>query len=81
MGKKSKDAPLIANEYGKTIYETNNIYINESLTFLRNKQTSWQGKFVWTLNGKILLRESEHSKVFEFTNINHFDSFIGQPAE
>lgn len=89
MGKKSKDVPLIANEYGKTIHETNNICINESLTFLRKKlldkvnefkrRNKW--KFVWTVNGKILLRESEHSKIFEFSNINHFDSFMGQPAE
>ena len=36
-GKKSKDIPCIANEYGKSIHESNKIYINELLTPYRRK--------------------------------------------
>ena len=86
IGKKSKDVPLIASEYGKSIHETNNIYINESLTFHRKRlfgkvnefkrRSKW--KYVWTVNGKIYLRESENTRAYDFNSIDQFESFLGQ---
>ena len=37
IGEKSKDIPSVAKEYGKTIHESNSIFINESLTSCRKK--------------------------------------------
>ncbi len=38
IGKKSKDVPLITSEYGKNVHESENIYINESLTLIIRKK-------------------------------------------
>ena len=35
--KQAKDVPSVAKEYGKTIHESNSIFINESLTSCRKK--------------------------------------------
>ena len=71
---------------GKSIHETNNIYINESLTFHRKRlfgkvnefkrRSKW--KYVWTVNGKIYLRESENTRAYDFNSIDQFESFLGQ---
>jgi hypothetical protein len=68
IGKKSKDIPSVAKEYGKTIHESNSIFINESLTSCRKKllgrvneyRRSNRWKHIWTINGKILLRQSDN---------------------
>ena len=36
-GKKSKDIPCIANEYGKSIHESNKIYINSGALMTGSK--------------------------------------------
>ncbi len=84
IGKKSKDVPLIASEYGKNIHESENIYINESLTLIRKKLLGRVNEFkrankwrhLWTVNGKILLRQTDSSKVFDFTTNDQFEQFL-----
>ena len=65
---------------------TINIYINESLTFHRKRllckvnefkrKNNW--KYVWTMNGKIYLRESDNTRAYEFFSIDQFEKkFLG----
>ena len=82
--KKFKDVPLIASEYGKSIRESENMFINESLTLNRKRllgrvnafkrKNNW--RYIWTANGKILLRQTNSSKVFEFTTNEQFEEFV-----
>ena len=68
-----KDLPSVAKNIGKSIQRANKIYINESLTSYRNRlfgrihklKKSNKFKFLWTINGKISLRESKT----RFTNL------------
>lgn len=86
VGKSTKDLPLIAQEYGKSIHSADKIFINESLTPYRKRLfgrineyrriNKW--KFIWTVNGKILLRESDSSRVFSFTTNEQFEDFKQQ---
>jgi chromosome segregation ATPase len=83
-GKKSKNLPSVANEFGKSIHRAENIFISESLTPYRKKlfgrinefKKNNQWKYLWTVNGKILLRQSEHSQVFGFTTEEEFEEFL-----
>ena len=83
-GKKSIDIPCVANEYGKSIYESNKIYINESLTPYRRKlfgkinefKRTNKWKHIWSVNGKILLRQTDDSSVVGFTTYEEFDQFL-----
>ena len=79
-GKKSIDIPCVANEYGESIYESNKIYINESLTPYRRKlfgkinefKRTNKWKHIWSvINGKILLRQTGDSSV-------EFDQFLNK---
>ena len=71
MRKSMKDLPSVAKEIGKSIQRANKIYMNESQTLatgcnrlfgrIHKFQKSIKFKFLWTVNGKISLRESETS--------------------
>ncbi|CAB3998987.1 Hypothetical predicted protein [Paramuricea clavata] len=83
-GKSVKDLPHIANEIGSSrSNQTGKIYINESLTAYRKKlfgqinsfRKAQDYKFLWTMNGKILLRKNENSRVYGFTKESEFESF------
>ena len=60
------------------------IYINESLTANRRKlfgimnafKKEHHYKYLWTVNGKILLRESDSSKIHGFTRLDEFNNFV-----
>ena len=82
-GKKLKDIPCLANEYGQSIHESNTININESLMpFQRNlfgkinelKQSN-RWKHIWTVNGKVMLRQMDDSKVIGLTMFKDFQQF------
>lgn len=83
-GKKTKDLPSVAKEFGKSVHNADNIFISESLTPYRKKlfgrineykrNNKW--KYLWTVNGKILLRESDSSRVFGFTTNQECEDFV-----
>ena len=82
MRKSTKDLPSVTKKIGKSIQRANNlkIYISESLTSYRNRlfgrihkfRKSNKFKFLWTVDGKICLRESETSTVYKFTTHEEF---------
>jgi hypothetical protein len=82
-GKKSKDLLSVANEFGKSIHRAENIFISESLTPYRKKlfgrtnefKKNNQWKYLWTVNGKILLRQSEHSHSLGLQQKRNLKSF------
>jgi hypothetical protein len=63
---------------------SNTIHINESLTFDRKKlfgrvyafKKKHSFKFIWTVNGKIMLRKSESTVSAGFVSQEEFDDFI-----
>jgi hypothetical protein len=69
---------------GKQYMNLMAFFINKSLTSCRKKLLrrvdeythSNRWKHVWTINGKILLKQSDNSKVFGFTTENQFDEFL-----
>lgn len=69
IGKKSSLLPSVQAEMGKSVFSDNKIHINESLTTYRKRlfgrinsfKQQHNHKFLWTANGKILLRETETS--------------------
>ena len=69
IGKKSSLLPSVQAEMGKSVFSDNKIHINESLTAYRKRlfgrinsfKQQHNHKFLWTANGKILLRETETS--------------------
>ena len=81
MRKSMKDLLSVAKKIEKSIQRANKIYINESLTSYRNRlfgrihefKKSNKFKFLWTVNGKISLRESETSTVYKFTTHEEFE--------
>ena len=83
VGKSTKDLPSVSRELGKSIHNTNRIFINESLTSYRKRlfgrinefRRIHKWKHIWTVNGRILLRESDSSRVFSFTTLEQFDNF------
>ena len=70
MGKKSNDLPLLNREYENNNHQSNSIFINESLTARRRKlfgrindfKKTERWKYIWTMNGKIMLRETDSSR-------------------
>ena len=84
MRKSTKDLPSVAKRIGKSIQSANKIYINESLTSDRNRllgrihefKKSNKFKFLWTVHGKISLRESKTSTVYKFTTHEEFEKFL-----
>ena len=85
MRKSMEDLPSVAKKIGKSIHRANRIYINKSLTSYRNRlfgrihelKKSNKFKFLWTVNGKISLRESKTSTVYKFTTHEEFEEFLG----
>ena len=81
MRKSMKDLPSVTKKIEKSIQRANKIYINKSLTSYRNRlfgrihkfKKSNKFKFLWTVNGKISLRESETSTVYKFTTHEEFE--------
>ena len=75
MRNATKDLPSVTKKIGKSIQRANKIYISESLTSYRNRlfsrihkfRKSNKFKFLWTVDGKICLRESKTSVVYKFT--------------
>jgi hypothetical protein len=84
-GKTSNDLPLISREYDQSTTSTrpNKIHINESLTAYRKRlfgksnhfKRDKHFKYIWTANGKILLRESDSSPIHVFTRVEEFHEF------
>ena len=83
FGKLAKDIPLISET--NTIGDSK-IFINESLTKYRKrlfgrinefKRTNTKWKYIWTVNGKICLRQSENSTVYNFSTSEQFEEFLG----
>ena len=80
MRKSMKDLPSVAKKIEKSIQRANKIYFSESLTSYRNRlfgrihkfRKSNKFKFLWTVDGKICLRESETSTVYKFTTHEEF---------
>lgn len=84
VNKSPKDLPLISNEINN---RAGKIHVNESLTANRNnkklfgeinsfrKQQNY--KYLWTMNGKILLRQNENSRIYGFTKASEFEAFKG----
>ena len=84
VGKTTKIIPAVNSELGKSIPPNpNKIFINESLTSYRKKifnkaykfKKDNQFKFLWTMNGKIFLRENESGPVHSFSTLNEFCGF------
>lgn len=85
IGKSAKDIPLISETLGTNNAEDSKIFINESLTLYRRRlfgrvneyKRNNKRKHIWTVNGKIYLRQSDESKVLSFTTSDEFDEFLG----
>ena len=81
-GKTSNNLPSVAQEFGKSINNAAKIYINESLTTYRKKifgqinefRRNNQWKHIWTVSGKILIRETDSSRIHTFEQFNDFTS-------
>jgi hypothetical protein len=83
-GKTTRCLSSIANHSNVNSYSK--IHINESLTASRKRlfgkvhafKRENNYKFLWTTNGRILLRQSESSKISTFTNIDQWQDFLYQ---
>ena len=86
MGKKSSSLHSIQAETGKSIFTNNKIHINESLTAYRKRlfgrinafKQQHNHKFLWTANGKILLRETETSRIVSFSTHEDFEDYLDE---
>ncbi|CAB4035483.1 Hypothetical predicted protein [Paramuricea clavata] len=85
-GKLTDCLPSVNAEIGKSISQPTKIFINESLTAYRKRlfgkihdyRRQHNYKFIWTANGKILLRQTESSPVNSFTTEEEFQRFISK---
>ena len=86
VGKKSNDLPSFNREYENNNHQSNSIFINESLTTRRRKlfgrindfKRTERWKYIWTVNGKIMLRETDTSRALSFSHAKDFDDFLQQ---
>lgn len=86
VGKNIRHLPSLQTEIGESISRSNKIYINESLTgyrkrlFGRIKEYKRKNnvKFLWTSNGKIMLKVSETSATEAFTTHEEFEDYLDQ---
>ena len=84
LGKLTDCLPSVRAEIGKSVSQPTKVFINESLTAYRRSlfgkiqayRRQFKFKFIWTTNGKILLRKSESSPVYSFTTEEEFQKFI-----
>ena len=82
VNKSPKDLPLISNEINN---RAGKIHVNESLTANRKKlfgeinsfRKQQNYKYLWTMNGKILLRQNENSRIYGFNKASEFEAFKG----
>lgn len=83
VGKSTKDLPSV---FAVDQESKSRIYINESLTSYRRKllgkinQFKKENgfKFLWTNNGKIMLKKHDTAKSFGFTNEMDFEEFVNK---
>ena len=85
--KRAKDLPTVGAqlEASSTNY-TSQIHVNESLTPYRKKlfgrildfKRSNNYKYLWTVNGKIMLRETDTSSTSSFTTFEQFEEYQDQ---
>ncbi|XP_068689772.1 uncharacterized protein [Montipora foliosa] len=88
IGKKSIASllPSVQDEMGKSVFSDNKIHINESLTAYRKRlfgrinslKQQYNHKFLWTANGKILLRETETSRILSFSTHEEFEDYLDE---
>ena len=86
VGKKSSNLPSVSAEMGKSIFREDKIHVNESLTSYRKRlfgrinkfKQDNNYKFLWTVNGKIHLRETETSIIEAFNTHEEFDDYLDQ---
>ena len=85
--KRSKDLPMVyAVPKSSTVSHRSRIYINESLTPYRKRlfnrilefKRTHNYKYLWTNNGRIMLRESESSQPQCFVSYADFDKYPDQ---
>ena len=89
LGKLTDCLPLVNAEIGKSVSQFTKVFINESLTAYRRSlfgkiqacRRQFKFKFIWTTNGKILLRKSESSPVHSFTTEEEFQRFIADKCD
>jgi hypothetical protein len=83
IGKTTRNLPSVNSELGKSVSKHEKIFINESLTLQRKKlfnavykfKKANDYKYIWTINGKIYLRENESGPVKSFTTLPGFYTF------
>lgn len=82
-GKNTSCLPSVKNHNGQSTPHYTSIHINESLTAYRKRlfgmindfKRTHRHKFLWTANGKILLRENDDSRIYTFTTIEQFEDY------
>ena len=88
--KRTKDLPTVARQpKSSVISQKAEIHINESLTPYRRRlfgrlleyKRSHNYKYIWTTNGKLMLRESDSSSIQCFVSHEQFDEFLNQQAD
>lgn len=86
IGKKSSLLPSVQAEMGKSVLSDNKININELLTTYRKRlfgrinalKHQHNHKFLWTANGKILLWETETSRIVSFSTHEEFEGYLDE---
>ena len=83
-GKSIKDLPSVARQQLPfNVNAGKKIFINESLTPYRRRlfgrinafKRENNFRFIWTMNGKVYLKQSENSRTFTFTTDHDFEAF------
>ena len=86
VGKSVHQLPSIQAEIGESVSRDNKIYINESLTSYRKRlfgrikdyKRKNNVKYLWTSNGKIMLKVNEASATEAFTTHEEFEDYLDQ---
>ena len=86
VGKNIQHLPSIQTEIGKSISRDNKIYINKLLTSYRKRLFGWvkdykrknNVKYLWTSDGKIILKVNETSATEAFTRNEEFEDYLDQ---
>ena len=71
---------------GKSVFSDSKIHNNESLTTYRRRlfvrintfKQQRNHKFLWTANGKILLRETESTRIVSFSTHEEFEDYLDE---
>ena len=86
VGKSVHQLPSIRAEIGESVSRDNKIYINESLTSYRKRlfgrikdyKRKNNVKYLWTSNGKIMLKVNKASATEAFTTHEEFEDYLDQ---